>query len=529
MERFTSNFEPYLAPDKDGVPSGNSERRPRKEKLNIGDQIRDYFISYSSDMQFDESVRETFPNAIAPRYEIAEQAERIVAEVVERNNKMSEIIASHEYKAVLTRQRDLRGSCAIGETDCIDGRIGNLHTAGPAIGITEEMAGKTDTYTSKMTGEIKLKSQTLEGAVEGRPFQDSPQLLQFLHAHGEVNQIPTEEPDEDLIEIKSNCGAMMKFQQEASERNEPFASSDLIAENFRLLEDSKQAITRTYNRAARDANQKELKTVAIRAVYDTKSQGIVLGYGDPKTPPLFTTDLTNLLEEDIKSHFSSADYDQRLQEPGSFRQGFTRIENFFHKEQLTTDIIEYLMEHPQVIDTIDDATHLYSELRGLTSEQVQALTFKVAKSMAFQYLTGLHRKELSSEHPFSNHQEQYMAITIDDGYGATVGQYDPEIQVFAANTATITSAVDHVKTIVTLMDHYNGAKPYILMISSGISEGNTSGDVLKQARATVGRTFNGIMQNDDIAQLARAGVIVPVPAIVTSRNNRVIEVPNLLR
>lgn len=80
------------------------------------------------------------------------------------------------------------------------------------------------------------------------------------------------------------------------------------------------------------------------------------------------------------------------------------------------------------------------------------------------------------------------------------------------------------------MDHYSPQKPYVLFVSSGIAEDSANDtEVRKQARATVGRTFNGITQNSEIAALITAGILIPVPAIVSSRNGYVVEVPNLLQ
>lgn len=515
--------EPMLAPSVDGG-GGFREQRRAERKPDLTTQIDNYFGSLRQNLQFDVDAIQTAyedQGLLHPTVEVPDRAEQIVRIAVNRNNAMADVLSSAPYRATQERERQLRGEAAVGKIVCIDGRIATAHTSGTIEGVQESMGGCVDTSISKLTGQVELKSQTLDRAIEERPVQEASEVLEIDYAHGQVSY-----QENGDITAESDCGAMKKFEAEAEARGNPFETTDLIAENFRLMEPAVEAITRKYNLSASDAGKKPLDKVVIRAVFDTRSQGTLLGYGDQNVP-FFTSAVLEALEPQL---FLDLRDDPRLREPGYFRQSFTQIDRYLDKEERTADLIEYFMGNRDYRRSLREATDRLDELQGLTPNQQQALAFSLAKTMAFQWLTGLYKRELAPSHPFSRHNEQFQAITVDDGYGATVGQHDPEVQVFAANTATIPEAVDHVKTKNLLMDHYAEGKPYVLFISSGIAESAANNpDVRKQARATVGRTFKGITQNDDIAEAVRSGTLIPVPAIVTSRSNRVIEIPNLLR
>lgn len=514
MSEYLSGFRP------NEFSTEQRENHP-KENFTIEQQARDYFKTYFDRVIInEETARIAHPDVMDLEFAINSRAESIALEAINRNNEMADIITSNGFVELLNEQRSLRGDCAVGIEVCIDGRIATAHTAGPAANVHEAMAGSADTSISTLTGDVILKSQTVVQAIEQRPKQEAWQLVQLAFAHGVVSQNP-----DGSYEVESNCGAMAAEAEAAMEQDLPFNHDDLIAQNFEKLIPSLEAITRTYNAAATAAGKPELQKVGVRAVYDTKSQGILIGYGEEN--PLFSTALTKAYEEELQEQLPRIFRDTKLSRPGYYRETYTEIGRYFEKERHTTQIISYLMEHKGFQREMQQSAGRLTELKGLTPDQLKAIQFKMARGMAFQYLTGLHKQELPSEH-----KEQYQAITIDDGYGVTVGKNDPEVQVFAANTATIPEAVNHVLTQVKLMDHYSPKKPYVLFISSGIAEGNgveNNPEVRKQARANVGRMFNGITQNKEIANLIAAGILVPVPAIVTSRNGYVIEIPPLLR
>ena len=107
-----------------------------------------------------------------------------------------------------------------------------------------------------------------------------------------------------------------------------------------------------------------------------------------------------------------------------------------------------------------------------------------------------------------------------------VGQYDPSEQAFGAVVSNKDQAVEHIKTELSLLDANGKAKPpYILFISNAVDE--ASGNGRKQARANVARNFRFIVENEEIAQAVKDGIIVPIPVIITNRSRTIIEVPNL--
>jgi len=514
--RFTP--EPTLAAHTDRT--GGGRERLGNLRPDIPQQIGDHFTAIKTGYRFDQSAvdRVYAGQDLFSLFEIADRAEAVVVEAVNRNNSMADIVNSHAFKETQERQIQQRGRAVVGKIVCIDGRMATAHTSGLTEGVHESLGGCVDTATSKLTGREELKSQTLDRAIADRPFQDVSQLLEIDKAHGRITYQSGE------IDVASNCAAIVKAREEAARRGEPFESDDLVAENFRLMLPAARAITTRYNSAAIRAGQPELEKVVIRAFYDTDTQGTLLGFGENQ-PPLFTS---ALLEQLVPEIYQDLANDPRLREPGYYRSSFTRIDRFLDKEERTTDLIDYLLDNTTFRRAIADAANRLEELQGLTDEQKQALAFSLAKTMAFQWLTGLFKRGLAPDHPFAKHNEKFQALTKGDGYGATVGRNDPEVQVFAANTETFPEAIDHILTKSNLMGQNGAHLPYVLFICSGIAEQHMfDPEVRKGAVANVGTAFKGIMNNDEIARLVLSGKVIPVPVILSSRSNRVVEIPLL--
>lgn len=512
--------EPSYAYQKDSGGSGSTEKKLATKEAEIAHQIDEYCESCRRHIQFDhEKIRTEYGDdePVNPNAEIVDRAESIIHEAVSRQNAMADQRSSSEYLKAMAEQEEMKDQCEIGEILCIDGRRLSAHTSRPVIGISKTMAGIPDTYTSKITGETMLASQSLQRIIEERPNKKISMLLQILEAHADVTQMENGE-----IKATSNCGAMKIYRDQEAARGEPFESDDLILENFKLMEKPIQAITEKYNTGSRRSGKDLPEQVAIRTVMDINSQGILLGYGDTEQP-FFTTSFLKRIEDEMKQDLL---HDEKLS-PGYYRQSFTMIDRFAEKEMKATELIRYFLNNQEFVTEVGHALSRLSELQGLNKQQQQALKFTLAKTMAFQWQTSLYKKEFSQNHPYLNHNEQFMAISLDDGYGATVGESDPELQVFTANTASVKETIKTVKTKKLLMSQNpHIKKPYVLFICGGIAQNAIDNpEVLKQSRATLARNFTEITQQ--IAEDVTPGIIFPVAALVENRSGRVIEIPNL--
>lgn len=478
------------------------ERYRGIETGGLDSQLSNYLRYFYAGIELSPVSLQLFPGTENVKAELERKALNQSLEIAERNNEVANILRSPEYNILLERQRKQKGECAMGVSNCIDGRIPTVHLLGFIAGVSETMAGVLQTVKSKLDKRIRLKSQTLDQSISGRPSQDYSDLLEIFLAH-------------------VHCGAMAKWAKERKGGPEEFKSDDLISENLNLFKEGLEAVTRIYNNSAVSVGREPLKKVGIKAVYDPESMGVTFGYGEQN--PISTTQLAEQLSPEFAEFH------------GKFAASFTDLGKFIEKETAVTDLIDKLYSNDSFNKAIVSALSELDELKDLTPDQQNAFRFFVAKFTASQILTGIHVGDVPLNHPFTEHSEKYMTITVDDGLNVNVGQYDPQEQVFAAVVTDKEDAIDHILTEKSLMDNANKTtRPYILFISSALAEdapqktetGRPSG-ALKQARANLAKNFRDITEDPRIVDLIRSGEIVPIPTIITNRSRQIVEVTNL--
>ena len=477
---------------------GPEQMRPREgEAGRLNGQLSTYLRYFYSNIELSPQSADFFLGTENVKAELESKALKQSLEIIQRNNDVASLLKSPEYQQLIDRQREQKGDCAVGVSNCVDGRIPTVHLLGWMAGVSESLAGVLPTYTSTLDGRVRLESQTLEQSIAARPSQEYSELLEIFLAH-------------------DHCGAMAKWRDEGK----GFQSDDLVAENLSLFKNGVEAVTRKYNNSAVAAGRQPLQTVGIRAVYDPETMGVTVGRGEQN--PLSTTDLARSLVAEFEDVH------------GQFAYNFTDLGKLIEKEKAVTDLIDKLYGNEGFTMAVDSALTNLDELKGLTPKQQKAFRFLIAKFTASQILTGIHEKTDHTHHPFTEHSEKYMAVTVDDGLNVNVGQYDPEEQSFAAVVSNRDQAVSHILTEVSLMDTASKAtRPYVLFISNALAEdardvvtGRPNG-ALKQARANVAKNFRDITEDPEIAGKIKSGEIVPIPVIITNRSRKIVEVPNL--
>ena len=478
------------------------DSRPDKNPLAIlVPQMHDYLHYYSAGVRWiPESLAGNYPNTDHPRAEISRSSSEQILAFLRRNIEVNRVLNSEKYRDLMARQRVLKGRAAIGVTGCIDGRDPYIHLFGWTAGVSETMAGVVGTYTSNVDGKKRLKSPTIEQSISHRPESTDSELLEIFLAH-------------------EHCGAMTKWAQKGGINGSVFdTNSDLIAENLVLFDPGINAIERRYNSAAIALSKQPLERIGIKAVYSPKTMGIEIGYGTADS--ISTTKLASTLSQSFPEYHLK------------YRNDFHKLERFLSKEEDVTDLIEDLYRNVEFLEAIGTVSQ-GEELKGLTKAQMDAVKFVLAKVLANQILSGTYLNLESEEkgdhaHPFEAHAEAYMAITIDDGLNMTVGQHDPEMQVFGATVPTAQDAVEHIVTEVSLLDKTGRrTKPYIIFISNAVAQNMEKQGALKQARAVLSTHFSQIIENRRVSKMIRSGVLVPVPVIIQNRTNQIVEIPNL--
>lgn len=442
--------------------------------------------------------------------EIPDQAETIVkavcqrsSEIIERNNEMAKLISSSDYESIVIREKELRGPCALGASICIDGRLPIVHLFGRIVSCWEKKAGEIKIEASPLDNSPQLASGRLTEAIIDRAKKGP--LLEILVAHT------------SLSDPKHGCGAMLARQA----KGEFPADCDLVTENLKIHEQSAEAITDLYNRAAGAYSGEKLVRVAITAVYDTDTMGFVFGYGEENS--LVTTDLTSSLVEQ-NSELSELLYKKfglAYKRPGIMKELFTEADLHLDFETMICNIAGVLLEYDDFLIPVNN--YFNSAFSDLELEQQQALRFLIARNVAFQYLTGLYKSQEHPDHIFAVHGEGYQAVSLD---GIILGHSDPEVQVFGASPDTVDEVIGHVLTQCALMDkNAETEKPYILFASTATSRDRNEA-ILERDRGRDREFYYSLLKDKEIMDKVKKGELVVIPVLIDDRTRAVVEVLN---
>lgn len=476
---------------------GDHEFHPLYEELN--DYLNSLYARVHPDLDL---------NQIKP---LVERFKKSLLAIIDENNLVEQISHSERFVDIKNEHKKQRGKCVIGICQCIDGRCSIPHTIGQIGSVWETKAGILKSEKSPIDHKVDLESSRLQESISDRARKGRP-LLEVLFAHTSLSN-----PDE-------GCGAM---KERLARGDVPDEITDLVLENLRLHQRSAKIIDQIYNRNV-TKKEDELEKVAITGVFDTDTMGYVFGYenaheaertGKPAKGTLSTTELTREFEQDIEDAFIF--YPLEPIAPGFFRNDFHTVDNIIPQEELMLDINRFLFANPEFIEKIDD--FLDENHPDLVEDQRQAFRYLVTRKVSSTYLNGLHRHKEIPDHPFSEHGEDYQAISLD---GITLGQYDPEHQVFGASPASAEEAVEHVVTQCELMDTIGKVeKPYKLFLSRTSSiNGNMNNE-----RGILRKTFLKLLHNKTIMGRVRDGELVVIPILIDSKTRQVVEIPNFGR
>lgn len=412
-------------------------------------------------------------------------------EVVKSSEKAATITSSSEFLATVRRLKELRGPCAIGVSECIDGREPPILIPGPIADVTEAKAGIIRVIRSPLDNAIEIESPRLTEALIERPSKEAPQILQILTAHS------AGEP---------NCAAMIERRQRGLISPE---INDLIIANLIEHEGSAKAFATHYNRAARGLGKIELPQAAITAVLDMRTDGYHLGYGT--ADELHTTEvLKTVLMADRRSLHEIA-------EPGII-ENFTDAATLTQQEILKYKVSRFFLTNDVFRGVVDP--YIQKNYPLLSNEQKNALQFFLAYNSSFQYITGLYE---GGNHKISEHDEQYMSFSTD---GVRIGDRDPSIQSFGATVATNEDAVDHIVTKTSLMEHIGKKPPYIAFVSKACASGATA-QTEERARAALRGLLNTVLRCPAIRTHVSNGDLIVIPAILHERTHKIQDFPNL--
>ncbi len=477
------------------------DMEPKIEMSPLEANLESYFGNLYSRMNPDLAQDERFLQEIQSRS----------LAIINRNNKVAEILKSPFYKEVIENDKELKGPCAVNVDICIDGRIPDIHLLGLTGNTWETGAGIIGLRESPLDGQMELESSRLTEAVIERTEKENPQMIQILTAHTSLSEHRRLAQNNFEKLPDHGCGKMKKMHLDGEVTNR-----DLVAANLEIHEQSAQAFTDLYNRAAEANNVEPLRKVAITAVYDTDTMGLMLGYGTDHE--LFTTDITRGIVADQRIN---EDLTRIAGEPGSMKDTFTDVDKIIDLETQVMKTTEYLMND----DTFKGSFEKYSSsyLQDYTDEQKHALFYTLTRNIAFQRTSGVYVEQDSHDHahPFVHHGEGYQSLSMD---GAIVGEFDPEVQVFGAMVSTDQEAVGHIKIQTGLMESIKATEPpYIMFLSNSLTNGATP-EVLERARGQLRELYRTIKSDTEIMDWIKTGKLVPVPVLIDSKTREIRDV-----
>lgn len=408
-----------------------------------------------------------------------------VLDIMGRNHLMSHVLTTPEYITIIEDEKKLRGDedITVGIARCIDGRLPNQDNR--LFKIHESKAGllETTTVTHPATFQEKkvLTSGRMIEAIKGEA--DKGPLLQILLAHTHQAVAPCD------------CGAM-----NAIIDNYP-PNTDLLQENINLHKNAAEAIDTLYNEEVmyhKKPERMQART-AITAVYETNTQGIVLGYGEDTD--IYSTTSLAIEIASLKNNYVGALVGKKLD-----------ITKVVSNEKKIYEVTKALLDDTSLFfNRTSEYIERNQTLRDLNQAQRQALIFYLGRTTAIQLLT--QSFDESVDNPFRKHNEEFQSLSADD---VAVGQILPG-QVFVSSPHP-SQAVDHVVTQYKLMNHYvpERKKPDILFISNAQSSGLQEGRRDSSKGSTI-EMLRKIYTDPEIRELIRSQELLPIPVIIDEK------------
>ncbi len=427
-----------------------------------------------------------------------------IEDIILRNNQVSETLESPRFKATDRRNKLLIGPVNLGFVFCIDGRIPTIFIGGRFAKHWEVPAAEVTTIKRESDKKLVPVSTELGEALRSLSVSNN-ELLEIVFAHTSF--------------IGHGCGAMAAKQKMGLIPK----GLSLKEANLKIIKEKTiPSLANLYNELRAQNGLEPLKEIAVAALYDTDTFGIILNYDlKDENKSLSTTNITNQFKEQLDDYFIR--YNLVF---GSFKERFSYLKHLttFHQNLLkVTEKLGDSKLFPELNELID--TYLKSHFKNLSVNQIRALKFFLLRNIAFQYLTGLSsvtKKNL--EHPFAHHQESYMAITMR---GGTIGKFDPENQGFASAVADPTQAISYIKTMLSIMSGgKKSSKAYILFISNSINPRDLRDNnvVLQRTIGSNAGLLRSIINDPELGKMISKGEIIPVPVLISEETREVLKI-----
>lgn len=435
-----------------------------------------------------------------------------VERIIHRNNLIGELLQTAEYTQILKEERDLKGNAKLGGVICIDGRFTTIHPFGRTMNVWEEPASFIEVKETQRG--LRVKSPQFIEALTAAA-KDKRDLLEIVFAHTSMT-------------TDHKCGRMQAGEEHGEFSDLPVGLTTPEAKNLYLLENRQiPAITNTFNALRKQNRLPALKQVAISAMYDTDTMGVILNHGKGEFQEYSTTSITLSLKDDLEymigEHYGAF---------GHMKDSFTDVLQFPSLSRNIVDITRIISSWDKFMVPTQD--YIQNNYPDLTKDQKQTLFFTLARTTAAQYITGLAKVPLGGpDHKFAEHEEHYMSVSLD---GKPVGRFDIEEQSFGSSPSDPMGAISHIHTKIDLLDGHRTKNaqenPDILFVTKIVDASlweqyhTPEGDqTIKRARAALGELCEKIYQDSAInKRIVEDGSLLLVPVLVDQETGKVLEV-----
>ncbi len=422
--------------------------------------------------------------------------------IIARNNAVAKVLSSPQYRSAVKKKNQLMGAISLGYVICIDGRIPAIFLGGRHTKHFEVPASEISVIKRKSDKHIIPDSTDLNEGLR-KIATSGEELLELVFAHT------------SLLNPQHGCGAM------AGKRKAGFLDPKLTNEeaNLKIIEEKTiPAISNIFNEFKTQLGLEPQTVVALPAVYDTDTFGIILNYSSDH--PLSTTNLTKEYQDHLDDYLIK--YNLVF---GSFRERFTDLKYLAKFNEQILKITESILDKKVAIELLEEVeNYIKTHFSDLSNTQSKALKYIILRTVAFQYLTGLcntRRKNL--DHAFAEHEETFMAVAMR---GGTIGKYDPEDQGFASTPSDPAEAISNIKTMLSIMGNFPKIKPYLLFVCNSVSARDLKENdvVVQRLMGSNAGLLRDIIADKQLGELIESGEMIPVPVLVEEGTREVLKI-----
>lgn len=451
----------------------------------------------------------------------ADDAYKRVLDFIEDNNEVCDIWHSKECQEDRNNEHKYYGKVRVYKVKCIDGRKPRGFEGEADSLKTEEALIALDMVRS--TGEIIPRQVEICSVLSDPTIEPLEISIGHYDSHDTTHgcaamKLTLDDPDEDVWKYLSDREKVLVYKARTKGNH--------IA-NVVLLELANiRAFTNFHNKIRIEAGEKPLARVGIAGLFDTRTMGLEfyaplvvkdkegnLTLKDSETTPFLSTTVVSKKLMDLKN--------KNLPAFGKYKDVFFKRGSFKEYSRVLTDLTGLLFETKdeeilQVTQEITDFLQAY--YFDLTEEQSRALRYRILRSVAHQYLTGL--SEYTKYHPFSGHEERYASVSQDADYP---GKYILDYQTFRMSCPDEKTGAKRMEIASSVMDStgVDGNKPHIFFISTAANKGIFEKKDAKHEedyQAVLSRNldlFRVLIDDARIRNRIDKGNILPVAVIVS--------------